>query len=292
MKTRVMLPNFLGIGVPKAGSTWLYELLASHPEVWVPHEKREVQFFNMYFDRRVEWYMQFFPTENEASRYSAVGEVTPHYFYCDRARIKEVKRILGEDTRLILILRDPVERVYSHYWFLKRIKGLNLSFEDFLEKRPVVADWSSYACHLERWLEYFDRDQFLIMVFEKDLRSVKSAKLKLADFLGLSVDQFPGEAGRDIVNKRHVPRYRKLYAWAVQVGHKLRDADMYWATTLARKFGVKNWFGNARLERKEMHPETRRRLEARYQPEIAELEEMTDMDLSLWLDGVKPKRIQ
>jgi hypothetical protein len=60
-------PTFLGIGVPKAGSTWLYETLAAHPHIWVTPNEREVHFFDRYYeDRRLSWYEQFFPNENSS----------------------------------------------------------------------------------------------------------------------------------------------------------------------------------------------------------------------------------
>ena len=57
----VAWPTFLGIGVPRAGSTWLYRLMESHPAIWVPPQRTEVHFFDRYFDRGFDWYAQFFP---------------------------------------------------------------------------------------------------------------------------------------------------------------------------------------------------------------------------------------
>jgi len=68
-----MLPNFLGIGVPKAGSTWLYELLKSHPDIYVPPTRREVRFLTQVPERTLSWYEGFFP--EDTSVYTAIGEV-------------------------------------------------------------------------------------------------------------------------------------------------------------------------------------------------------------------------
>lgn len=75
-----MLPTFLGIGPPKAASTWLYQLLASHPDVAMSREK-EPCFFSRHHSRGLGWYEAFFPEDEEERMYRAVGEVTPEYLY-------------------------------------------------------------------------------------------------------------------------------------------------------------------------------------------------------------------
>ena len=76
-----MLPNFIGIGAPRCGSTWLHDLLQSHPEVYMPERRKEVYFFNTHYERGPEWYEGFFPADSEAGSWRAVGEITPVYMY-------------------------------------------------------------------------------------------------------------------------------------------------------------------------------------------------------------------
>ena len=77
------LPTFLGIGAMRAGTTWLHDLLASHPDVFVPARRKEVNFFSFYYERGLSWYERFFPPESEAQNYRAIGEISPIYLYCD-----------------------------------------------------------------------------------------------------------------------------------------------------------------------------------------------------------------
>src|SRR6266508_2090579 len=104
------LPSFLGIGVPRAGTTWLYELLRTHPDVYVPLRRKELSYFDLHYNRGVEWYSKFFPPDHEVSRFRAVGEISPYYFYCPDcpARIAD----LGI-AKLVLKLRHPVDRAWS-----------------------------------------------------------------------------------------------------------------------------------------------------------------------------------
>src|SRR3990170_4320009 len=77
------LPNFLGIGAPRAGTTWLNTLLGNHPDVFVPTVRDEMRFFDLYYERGLGWYERYFCPSEEAHRYRAIGEVTPQYLECE-----------------------------------------------------------------------------------------------------------------------------------------------------------------------------------------------------------------
>jgi hypothetical protein len=133
-----MLPTFLGIGVSRSGTTWLHQLLEGHPEVYVPRRK-ELAFFSKYYNRGLEWYEGFFPSDTEARRYKAVGEITPIYWFhpdCPR-RIAKVPSI----TKLIMIVRNPVDRAYSDYGLRVKNGAWSGSFEGFLSFRPQAIEW-------------------------------------------------------------------------------------------------------------------------------------------------------
>ena len=72
------LPTFVGIGVPRAGTTWLHTMLDKHPETYLPGKRKEVRFFDRYFDEGLGWYETFFRDADPNAR--AVGEISPQYF--------------------------------------------------------------------------------------------------------------------------------------------------------------------------------------------------------------------
>ena len=281
-----VFPNFLCIGVPKGGSTWLYELLNSHPEVWVPSQKREVHFFDndRNFQKGTSWYEKFFPDKEEKEKYRAIGEITPHYLYLDARRIDYIVNNFSSIKNIILMVRNPVERLYSHYWFRKRMEGYNKEFEDFIEERPQLVAWGFYAKHLENWLQYFDRTQILILIFEEAVRNVPQTKKTVAKFLRINEDFFPDKSGEQKVNVRTMPRFHKAYIAACKIKQRFYAMDMYWLVSTAEKTGLKKLFGKRSDDalQEEISPETRKCLMEIYKQDIYKLERMFGTDLSVW----------
>jgi len=288
MGDTVILPTFLGIGTPKAGTTWLHDVLASHPRVWMPR-RHELHYFDRHFDRGIEWYSGHFPPDGEQDRYTAVGEVTPHYLYDARS----VERIAAVPSirKLILLLRDPVNRAWSHYWFRVRIENYEGTFEEFLEDRPEARMWGLYGQHVEKYLARFRKEQLLVLVYEKVFDDVSGSLKRLAAFLEVDAGGFSEDVVRRRVNPRHVPRFRRAYAAAFSVGRWLVRRDAHGVVALAKKLGIGSLFG--RDERpagaSSMSPETRDRLVAYFADDTAELEKMLDLDLSVWRRTVAEK---
>ena len=280
-------PTFLGIGVPKGATTWLYELLETHPDVYLSRN-REVHFFDRdsYFSRGLNWYLDLFTSEGAQHDYKAIGEITPTYLYCTAERIEYIVRELPSISKFICIVRNPVERAYSHYWFFRRI-GANepsMSFEEFLEQPEIAIERGLYARHLKNWFQYFDQKQFLILVFEEIFQDVDSAKQQISDFLDIDVAAFPADAGVGKVNERFNPRFPRLYAFGVRFARKLRDWNLYGFARSLRSIGG----GKALAKRDDteeyapMKAETRDYLRDLYAPDTQELEALLGRNIAAW----------
>ncbi|MGD8869483.1 MAG: sulfotransferase, partial [Gemmatimonadales bacterium] len=137
------LPNFLGIGAPRAGTTWLNTLLASHPDVFTPTVRDEINFFDYYYERGVEWYETLFPEPESAVRYRAIGEITPQYLECEEC--PERIFTLLPDSKLIVMLRHPVARAYSQYGLYVQRRNYKGSFEDFVAAKPRSLERGFYS---------------------------------------------------------------------------------------------------------------------------------------------------
>lgn len=275
------LPTFLGIGVLRGGTTWLHELLASHPDIYVPTRRKEIFFFDLYYERGLEWYEGFFPPEAEAGRYQALGEITPTYFYRSYGpqRIASVPSI----TKLILMVRNPLDRVYSHYGLLVKNGQYTGSFDALLSDRPTLIQKGLYSRYLENYYCHFDREQILVLIYEQATGNVPETKDTLARFLGVAAERFPLNAGARRVNRSYVPRARFAYALARKLAwHLLRHRwGLDWVVNWGQRLGIERLFGEAGSP-PPMTEETRRYLTEIYEAEIRELESLLRIDLACW----------
>ncbi len=192
------LPDFVIIGGKKCGTTFLYHLLGQHPLV-EPAASKELHFFDALFEQEsVEWYRQCFPAPRwEDGRRTITGEASPYM-----ANRPAPERMAGvvPGARLIALLRNPVERTYSDYQQVARKGRETRTFEEALgaagkgwsvrgaefteledDARPNRRGYLSrsiYVDHLQRWAEFFPREQMLVLksedLFEYPRRTLKT----------------------------------------------------------------------------------------------------------------------
>lgn len=197
------LPNFLVVGAMRSGTTSLIRYLRSHPQVFVaPH--KELHYFDFNFGEGTDWYRNNFV---DAGDHVAVGEGTPNYMYIEEAPPRIAALI--PDARLVAILRDPVERAYSHYWHNRAIGREELDFASALaaeadriasEDPHARAYWSyvdrgRYLGQLEAICRLFPRESLHVLLFD-DLRDEPArAYRSVCRFLGVDEGHVPPELG-------------------------------------------------------------------------------------------------
>jgi hypothetical protein len=176
-------PTLVIIGAQRAGTTSLYRYLTRQQTV-VGGLTKEVRYFDVNYGRGERWYRGHFPTERRLEAIArriavrpAVCEASPAYLYHPDVPARLAAAVPG--ARLVAILRDPVERAYSHYQHEQALGFEELTFEEALdaeEERLAGEDASwfahqhhsyrargRYAEQLERWLEVFDRSRLLVL---------------------------------------------------------------------------------------------------------------------------------
>jgi len=133
-----VLPHFIIVGAAKAGTTSLYWYLSQHPQI-VPAVKKEVHFFDTEFHRGIAWYRSNFPTTIELKIREAIkgvrhisGEGSPYYMFHPHAPRRMAEAV--PDARLIVLLRDPAERAYSHYNHVLKGGVEPLTFEEAVRR--------------------------------------------------------------------------------------------------------------------------------------------------------------
>ena len=208
------LPDFLVLGAQKAGTTALYEYLRRHPQISGPSWK-EVSFFDRHWARGESWYRGNFPNLAR-TRGKHVGEASPSYVFHPLApqRVQEVV----PEARLIVLVRNPVDRALSQYNHEVALGREPLPFEEALdaederlrgEQERMAADpryfsrewWSHtyqargrYAEQLERWLAVFPREQLLVLPSDDLGTDPARAHAQVLEFLGASpqrLDSYP-----------------------------------------------------------------------------------------------------
>ena len=174
--------NFLGIGAQKCASSWIYEVLKNSDQIKVS-ETKELDFFSYHFDKGYEWYHSNFDDSN-AEFY---GEISPSYFY--NSDVPKRVYDYNPNMKIILSLRDPIERMYSNHLHEVRaenITGENTIFENGFINNPLYLEQSLYAKQLKKWLSVFERKNIFI-VFQEDVKkNPQEVSDNLCEFLGIA----------------------------------------------------------------------------------------------------------
>lgn len=209
-----MLPDFIIIGAQRSGTTSLFNYLNQHPEIH-PSFPKEIHYFSNHYHKGSNWYRSHFPlTINKKINVSyrkqnfITGEATPYYLNHPLAAERVFK--LVPNVKLIVLLRNPVDRAYSHYQHQVKMGTENLPFDEAIDAEETrisgeverikqekeyrsfnLQNYSYlsrgiYIYQLREWLEYFDRNQMLVMESERLFRNPSHVLKEIYDFLGVS----------------------------------------------------------------------------------------------------------
>lgn len=208
-------PNFLYIGVSKAGSSWIYEILREHPEVFVPPAK-DLQFFDRYYEKGIDWYLSFFqPGENK----KAIGEVAHDYFLNERTA-RRIKKHLP-DVRMFCCLRDPIDQIYSTFIYRKNVVlDSDTTIEEFAFREEVL-HLCDYYYNLLPFYELFPEKNLLVLFFDELKEDSALFARKIFDFINVTPDFEPSILHRKVLPASE-PRLSKLGHFAYGTGTFLR----------------------------------------------------------------------
>ena len=311
-------PNFFVVGAGKCGTTTLYHILFQHPEIFMspikepnyyatdikPEEfseqfvtlqKRKNLDLNAYLDGPMtERVFLYYVTKEEdykklfknVKNEKAIGEISNSYLF-SKVAAQNLKNAIP-DAKIIIILRNPVERMTSHYKAnLRDGKTIRPFYEevtyDYSKSRKGWGithgyfEMGQYADQVERFLQIFDRDKIKVLWFE-DLKKDSSRVAKeIFSFLGVSTD-----VKIDPEERQHLstePRNKKLVYFLSQKGLKkpaLRMFPKSWHEPIKNIFFSKN---NSFF----LEPEDKKKLQAFYHDDILKLQKLLNVDLSRWL---------
>jgi len=300
-----MLPTFLLIGTAKAGTTSLYHYLRQHPDVFMP-EVKEPRFFAYVDDPpamvgpgdaasneesgavyTLEEYRALFP---ESIGASAVGEASVNYLYSETAPARIHEHL--PDVQLIAVLRNPIDRAYSHYLHLLRagrepLQDFQAALEAEEERRREGWEWSwhytrmgFYHEQLSRYLDHFDREQLSVYLFDE----FKADNLGVTRDIYRSLGVDDGFEPADSIThaKTGVPISDWFQSFILNPDHSLRRAARSVLPEEVRTRGMKV-LQNLNLSKPPMDASVRSMLADRFAEDVHQLESLLDRDLSHWL---------
>ncbi len=293
-------PNFFIVGAPKCGTTAMSVYLKQHPEVFIPH-KKEPHFFGTdlsspVFYKDKERYLSLFVGAGDEKR---LGEASVWYLYSKRAA-EEIKEFAPE-ARIIIMLRDPVEMIYSlHSQLLysgdediedfqaalnaeeDRKKGLRIPKRARVVQGLCYRETAKYTKQVERYLHVFGPEAVNVIIFDDFKNDPAGVYRKTLRFL--EVD--PGfRTELRSVNPNTRVRSKVLR----ELGYKNPPKIARWFARLLTPGRMRGSLGktlkryNTRTEvRRPLDPELSKRLRAEFAPEVKQLSELLDRDLTHW----------
>jgi hypothetical protein len=208
-----LMPTFIIMGGQRCGTNSLYEYLVKHPRVGRALPSQEVHFFDLNFEKGFKWYRGHFPIRGKAGLNLGSwpplmsGECSPYYMFHPLAPKRIAQALPG--IKLFVLLRNPVDRAYSHYQH-ERARGFEtLSFEEAIEREPERLEGEvqrmeqdptfqsfnhqrfsyvtrgMYADQLENLLSRFPQESIHVVISEKLFAEPAAERDKALRFLGL-----------------------------------------------------------------------------------------------------------
>ncbi len=200
------LPSALIIGAQRSGTTSLFNYLAEHPDVLPPLGK-EIHYFDLHFARGVRWYRGRFPFSHRLRHPALTIDASPYYLPHPLAPERAAR--LLPDVKLVAVLRNPVERAFSHYQHEVRDGRESHSFaeaielesarlageEDRIRREPGYYSYNHhrysytrrglYLEQLRRWVQHYPRSRLLVVQSERLFREPAAVSAAVYQFLGL-----------------------------------------------------------------------------------------------------------
>ena len=294
-------PNFIIVGAMKAATTSIHSYLKQHPDIFMTRIK-EPMFFNNFkktedffiigpnSKNRIKTISDYYALFDEAKSEKLLGEASPAYIY-DKKTPSLIKKYLP-NTKIIIILRQPIDRAYSNFLHVLRSgREVFSSFEDSIncEAKRIEDNWSPlyhyinkgfYSEQIERYFNEFQKENIKILLFEDIVKNTKESLEDIFRFL-------------EVDDKFEIDFSSKLNASGVPngiLGFILKKMRYY---RLMPKFALSDYLPNSVInlifksvytKSPKLSPKYRRELTNKYyKEEIVKLQKMINRDLSAWL---------
>lgn len=270
------VPDFLYIGTRKSASTWLYNILALHPQVYLPSSKG-LYFFDQYYANGRDWYLTHFDGVTDER---AVGELS-HSYLSSAAAPKRIAAV-NPQMKLLACLREPVDRAFSEYLDIIKNGRFAGSFEAALDRFPILLERGRYATHLQRYVDTFGRDQLLIQLLDDLKEDGQAYADKLFTFLGVDCIALPTSAMQRRMPASE-PRSRAVASAAKTASRIISRVGLQRVRSrVKRSSRIRQalYRPYTAEDRPQLDPGVAAQLKAEYAPEVRSLDSLVNVPIS------------
>ncbi len=292
--------NLFCIGCPKSGTTTLFKILCQHSQIHTPKFKEPFFFNNSNYQNGIDWYANTY--YNDIKNEKWVLDFTPSYIYSDEAlfRINEYSK--GKDLKFIVMLRNPVERAYSHYLHTLRDGLEDLDFNDAVQaeserllnyennllsqlKYSYIYQ-SLYHKHLSKYFESFGRNNFFVINYDSQFLDKSEFKLMISDlqnFLEIKIENLNIEIKENFASES---RFKILQALVNSNGLHKRLARLLFKSKINRQILINKFrkLNEKKMVKKDLEAEFKKNLYNKYfHTDVVKLESLLEKKLN-WND--------
>ena len=282
------LPDAIGIGLPRTGSTWLYDVLRD--SVDMPSWVKDTHFFYRFADKGIEWYARHF---SYASGERKIVEICPGIFFSPSAR--ELVKTSIPNCKIFLTMRDPVERTYSEYQMLRHYGNVRRgSFDYVLKTWTSLAGDNRYAPVLKTWFDTFGRENVLVTMYDELRAEPQKFVNRVTDFIGverIALSTRP-KISSDVNSFKSAPKNGRLARRSTRFEYWLKSHQAYGVIDLLDRAGVWNFCRGRGAPFPPLTAEQDAHLRQRYLPEVEALEDLLGVDLSAWKKPRAPRKLE
>ncbi len=262
--------DFIGIGAAKAGTTWLTECMNEHPQIYIPRTK-ELNYFSQKYNKKLLGYSHYFKRQKDNV---LCGEFSPQYL--DHETVPALIYKHYPNTKILVVLRDPIERLMSdfHYWkyILNRFTG---NFETYINEHPECVNRGLYGKLLQRYFDVFPSKNIYI-IFHQDIRKNAQYELeKVFHFLGVDTKIKIPSVFRHIHTR---DEYRVPFSYLHSAVHKL--------SFLKLRSYIISKIPSVKYKKDTVSDMVRSELHSFYNTDINLLEKLILKDLSEWKKNI------
>ena len=281
------LPDFIIIGAAKSGTTTLHKYLCRHPQVFMSKMKEPIFFSDdSVFTRGLEWYQSLFA---DAKMDQICGEASTQYTLWPHTpdvprRIAQISK----DIKFIYIMRNPVERTYSHYEHLYMRAGLMVTFEEALERTDIIVA-SLYKQQIERYLRIFPRESFLFLLFEELIMGPDATLERVQRFLGVDVIDliakekiFDNKGKADFFVRRQTTQRLRAIPGGDRIVNQIPKSWRNFINLKVIESSLGRWLKKRYRDQFVIAPTTRARLLKIFEEPNLQLAKFLERDLSHW----------